>query len=68
MNAADLAETYGPDVLADARAWCEDVVADPDAVDDGTDDDVLRFVARHYEGGVAAFLADGFYDEWKGDK
>jgi hypothetical protein len=59
MTAEELVATYGPDVIAEARSWCEDVVADPDTVDEATDDDVLGFVARHYEGGVAAFLADG---------
>lgn len=54
------AEAHGltADDLAEARAWCEDVVDDPDAVEDGTDDDVVRFIARNYCGGVAAFLAD----------
>jgi hypothetical protein len=59
MTAAELVAIYGPGVIAEARAWCEDVVHDPDAVEDGTDDDVVRFVARHYDGGIAAFLADG---------
>ena len=47
------------DDVAEARAWCEDVVADPDEVDTATDDEVLTYVARRYEGGLAGFLADG---------
>lgn len=54
------ADRYGmtADDVAEARAWCEDVVADPEAVEDATDDEVLRHVARHYCGGLAAFMAD----------
>lgn len=49
---------YAADVVADARAWCMDVVADPEALEDAADADVMRFVARNYCGGVAAFLQD----------
>ena len=43
-----LADRYGmtADDVAEARAWCEDVVYDPEAVEDATDDEVLRHVAR----------------------
>lgn len=49
---------YAPEVVADARAWCADVVADPEAVEDAADAQVMRFVARNYCGGVAGFLHD----------
>jgi hypothetical protein len=49
---------YAPEVVADARAWAEDVVANPEAVEDATDAEVMRFVALTYCGGVAAFLQD----------
>jgi hypothetical protein len=54
-----LAEVHGltADDVAEARAWCEDTVADPEVVEDATDDEVLRHVARHYEGGLPAFRA-----------
>jgi hypothetical protein len=56
-----LADRYHltPQDVADARAWCADVVADSDTVDEATDDEVLTYVARRYEGGIAAFIADG---------
>jgi hypothetical protein len=56
-------ETYVPFVLADeARAWIEDVVANPEDVEDATDAEVMDFVARRYEGGLVAFAADVYAD------
>lgn len=59
---------YAPEVVADARAWAEDVVADPEAVEDATDAEVMRFLARNYCGGVAGFLQDAApAGGWSGD-
>jgi len=52
------ARYYSPDAVADARAWCADVVADPDAVDEASDDEVMTYVADHYGGGLGRFLDD----------
>lgn len=54
-------EAYGltPDDIMSARYWCQDVVGNPDEVDDAPDEDVMRFLARHYGGGIAQFLDDG---------
>ena len=54
--------TYSARVIEDARYWIEDVVSNPEDVEDGTDDEVLAFVARHYEGGLPAFVRDGMYE------
>ena len=40
----------------EARGWCEDCFSD--YPDDATDDEVWACVARQYDGGIAAFLAD----------
>ena len=52
-------EDYAPFSLADeARLWIMDVVANPDEVDEATDAEVMRYVARYYDGGTLAFAAD----------
>lgn len=51
-------EEYAPFVLIEeARAWVEDVVGNPEDVEDGSDAAVMDFVRRNYEGGVIAFAA-----------
>lgn len=45
------------DLIAEARAWCEDAFSDMPA--DATDAEVRACVAAQYEGGWAAFVADG---------
>jgi hypothetical protein len=50
--------TYPADVVADARAWSADVVADPEAVEDAADADVMAYVARNYCGGIGGFMQD----------
>jgi hypothetical protein len=52
------ARYYTPDAVAACRAWCEDVVADPDTVDEASDDEVMTYVAEHYCGGLASALLD----------
>jgi len=52
------ARYYTPDAVAACRAWCADVVADPDTVDEATDDEVMTYVADHYAGGLLQALLD----------
>lgn len=54
---------YPPAMIEDARAWIEDVVGNPEDVEDATDADVLAFVRKHYDGSLGAFRRDGRYDE-----
>lgn len=47
--------------LAEMRAWIADCPwpdLEPEDVDDLTDQQIVRGVARHYHGGVKQFLAD----------
>ena len=52
------ARYYTPDAVAAGRAWVEDVVADPDTVDEATDDEVMTYVAEHYAGGLATAMVE----------
>lgn len=50
-----------PEQIADMRGWIADCAwgdLDADEIASLSDTAVLRGVARHYVGGVAAFLAD----------
>lgn len=50
-----------PETIREMRDWIADCVwqdLHEDEVDDLTDEQVVRGVARHYCGGVAAFIAD----------
>lgn len=50
-----------PEQLTDARDWVADCVwadLDADDVTELTDVQVTRGIARHYDGGVAQFIAD----------
>lgn len=49
---------WDPELVADARAWIEDVVENPEDVEDASDDEIVRHVRRNYSGGWAAFVAD----------
>ena len=51
--------TWDPELVADARAWTEDVVSNPEDVEDASDADVIAFVRRNYSGGWIAFVRDG---------
>ena len=56
-------QSYAPFVLVElAREWIMDVVPNLDDVEEASDDDLMRFVAKHYEGGVIAFAADAYAD------
>jgi hypothetical protein len=52
------ARYYAPELVADARAWIADVVGNPDDVDDASDDEIVLFVRRNYDGGWGAFVRD----------
>lgn len=54
--------TYSARVIEDARHWIEDVVSNPEDVEDANAEDVLAFVAKHYGGGLPAFVRDGMYE------
>lgn len=52
---------YGPQTVAEARAWlldCEWQGITRTAIRRLSAHAVMRAVARHYEGGVAGFIAD----------
>lgn len=52
---------YGPETVTAARGWLSDCSwadADQDVIAALTDACVMGAVARHYEGGTAAFIAD----------
>jgi hypothetical protein len=53
---------YSAQAVTEARAWlsdCEWQDIDADGIAVLSDACVMRAVARHYEGGVRAFIADG---------
>jgi hypothetical protein len=52
------ARYYSPDAVAACRAWVEDVVSDPDTVDEASDDEVMTYVAEHYAGGLASAMSE----------
>lgn len=50
-----------PEELQEARGWIADCAwadLDPEDIDDLTDEQVLRGIARNYDGGIAGFKAD----------
>jgi len=52
--------SYGPETVTAARAWLADCTwadADDGVIAALTDACVMRGVARHYEGGVPAFMS-----------
>lgn len=54
---------YSPEAVTEARAWLSDCAwADIDAegIARLSDAVVMRAVARHYDGGLVAFMASGF--------
>lgn len=49
-----------PETIAAAREWVADCVwiEDPEDIEEMTDAQILAGVERHYDGGLAQFIAD----------
>lgn len=52
--------TENPEVMKQMRDWAKDCQwkEDPEEIDEMSDEDILRGVQRHYEGGIKAFIQD----------
>lgn len=56
-----------PEIVADMRDWCRECVSgmaeyDEDAeIDEASDNAIVRWVAKQYDGGVRQFCLDGNY-------
>jgi hypothetical protein len=54
-------EDYAPVAIAEyAREWVIDCVPNPEDVEDASDDDVMEWARRHYDGGIMALAADAY--------
>lgn len=52
--------TENPEVMKQMRDWAKDCQwkEEPEEIDEMSDEDILRGVQRHYEGGIKAFIQD----------
>lgn len=52
--------TENPEVMKQMREWAKDCQwkEDPEEIDEMSDEEILRGVQRHYEGGIKAFIRD----------
>lgn len=54
-------DTLSTEILNEMRGWVSDCVwgdLEPEEIDELTDDQIMRGVARRYDGGIAQFIAD----------
>lgn len=55
-------DTLSTEILNEMRGWVSDCVwsdLDSDEIADLSDEQIMRGVARKYDGGIAQFIADG---------